>query len=836
MNSKLNVIILTVVLIIGGSFVNYQMYESEPNEISSEMESHIVDNKHVKIDHLLLEKRIEKSIEVIIHHNENFNYHMFELKDRINYIFNDVSAFKISIDYDELMRVMLDENVEYIELVKKIEPLLLDSTKQMGIPSAFWSKGEFGSSNLSIAIVDSGIDANHSAFNDNLIASYNAIDNNLTAPFDNVGHGTHVAGIASSSTNMSGVFEESFRDMIPPACDDDGCPLSLAHQLENIVERTKINLKMDWGDEGEEVTNGRAGLAIFDPRTNMLACDECYIISDNGYIDQSVFINPGSYYIGILNEGNIEDEEYESSISYIRPDFHDSGKDINGVAFGSNIVAVKVLDAMTGGDIDDFDRGINWIIDNKLKYNIVVVNLSLGLNQTSLILDKLMEKLADNGILPVAAAGNLGISSGGVYSPASAPETLTVGSINRIGEIAYYTNVGSESVNGNYMKPDVLAPGGSYASNILGFETNYDLGFGLILAPDASLGYDIQDNDMIGYQGTSMASPHVAGLAALLASQLHEKEGWNWDTREHPMLIKQLIMTGTYEVGNIGIGRESVPNSNANGGPIINRDTKDFHEGWGAIDARAVANLLKEEVDIGFSQRLTFDFDNEKFQKTYAWKLNVSVSKNYVFDLIVNDAVDLDIKIISYNEDKSYFGEIDVIKSTNLGIGETERLIMNFENDDGIYVIVTIIDSDTESMITADFNILETELIPKLDIISPKNGETIQNPVLIEFETNLNIVNLLINETEIFNISNGYSLDELAEGDYNLTLYGYDNYGELVSDSVNFKIFMDISDIDNTTIISQNSDIDILAFNYYFGMLSIIFINVLRKLHNKRIM
>ena len=146
MNSKLNVIILTVVLVIGGSFVNYQMYASELNEISSEMESNIVDNKHVKIDHLLLEKRIEKSIEVIIHHNENFNYHMFELKDRINYIFNDISAFKISIDYDELMRVMLDENVEYIELVKKIEPLLLDSTKQMGIPSAFWSKGEFGSS------------------------------------------------------------------------------------------------------------------------------------------------------------------------------------------------------------------------------------------------------------------------------------------------------------------------------------------------------------------------------------------------------------------------------------------------------------------------------------------------------------------------------------------------------------------------------------------------------------------------------------------------------------------------------------------------------------------
>ena len=212
MTSKFNTIILTIMLMFGGTYIDINTSPNFEIKVVNDIKNINLDEKNIKLDKMILEKENEQSIEVIIHHSEKFNYLTFELKDRIEYIFKDISAFKINLEYDEIMRLSLLDYIENIELVKKIEPLLLDSTEQMGIPSAFWSNGEFGSSNLSIAIVDSGIDASHSAFKDNLIASYNAIDDNLTAPFDTVGHGTHVAGIASSSTNMSGIFKESFRD------------------------------------------------------------------------------------------------------------------------------------------------------------------------------------------------------------------------------------------------------------------------------------------------------------------------------------------------------------------------------------------------------------------------------------------------------------------------------------------------------------------------------------------------------------------------------------------------------------------------------------------------
>ena len=59
-------------------------------------------------------------------------------------------------------------------------------------------------------------------------------------------------------------------------------------------------------------------------------------------------------------------------------------------------------------------------------------------------------------------------------------------------------------------------------------------------------------------------------------------------------------------------------------------------------------------------------------------------------------------------------------------MGANERLFMNFEDDEGVYVIVTIVNSETQNVLTANFSINETEQIPKLEITSPQNGELLR--------------------------------------------------------------------------------------------------------------
>ena len=171
-----------------------------------------------------------------------------------------------------------------------------------------------------------------------------------------------------------------------------------------------------------------------------------------------------------------------------------------GVAPQAYLVGIKVLDDQGSGTLEGVIAGIEWAVENKDTYNIRVINLSLGAsvtqndgtNPVSIAVDKAV--LA--GLVAVVAAGNEGPRKNSISAPGDAHLAITVGAAFDSGEgnkgaVASFSSQGP--TDDGRVKPDITAPGV------------------YIMAPEANTvdGY-------IEYSGTSMASPHVAGAAALL--------------------------------------------------------------------------------------------------------------------------------------------------------------------------------------------------------------------------------------------------------------------------------------------------------------------------------
>ena len=153
-----------------------------------------------------------------------------------------------------------------------------------------------------------------------------------------------------------------------------------------------------------------------------------------------------------------------------------------GVAKGVTIVAVRVLNCSGSGTWSGVIAGIDWVTGNHGSGQRAVANMSLGGGANSAVDEAVRNSIAD-GVFYAVAAGNSSANACN-YSPARTAEAATVGATTSSDALSSFSNFGT--------CVDINAPGSSITS--------------------AWIGSDGATNTI---SGTSMASPHVAGAAAL---------------------------------------------------------------------------------------------------------------------------------------------------------------------------------------------------------------------------------------------------------------------------------------------------------------------------------
>ncbi len=564
----------------------------------------------------------------------------------------------------------------------------LDEATRCGmVRPVVWNRGYDGDSagtdRITIAILDTGVDGSHTDLSGRQEYWKDWTSDAHASPQDLGHHGSHVTGIALGTGAAVGTSPTtiSFMDLgNMPSTTNSFYPSPFHIPLA--VTSLNWTSTMRWATGtgvtarmGHVNSDTAGGWTLLTASTNG---NSSPLTETNNGIPNPVTGRTNRYSPFSSKSTGVGTPEYAVNNVVSYAGVGDGFNVFRGVAPDCLWAGLKVFQDNGLGSSIDISEALDDLVAQRTAHLIKVANLSLGFDGTPGINTTSRNKVntaAQNGIVVVCSAGNDGLlssgSSGEIDDPGRAHYAITVAASSDDNQLTDYSSHGFDSpgdanAGDEDRKPDLMAPGGSVRDSYI---MSVDSNTGDSWDNTGSSFTDATANNYLNISGTSMASPFIAGCAALVIDALQQKgEVWEYTGANAlgDVLKVKLILLMTATESNQS--REAGPS----GSPTLDRGAKDINEGYGIINSDAAIDIASGQFYTGGIASATFNggiYD----KRCWARLVNAPGGKTLDFTLTVPAGGDFDMYLY-YGIADAYGNPQILASSVNAGVGVGETI------------------------------------------------------------------------------------------------------------------------------------------------------------------